>query len=144
MELLLGSHVREHGNRIGRLAGFELEPATHRVMHIIFSEGGDLGSQAMMRPIAAISHVHDGGEIELRADVDDEALATASGMVLLSGSTHVKQADHDYGHLTGIEVNPADQLLMSLFGRSHWWSRKATLEATRFDCSTPGEIRLTS
>jgi len=46
MELLLGSHVREQGHPVGRLAGFELEPETLRIRRIIVSGDGDLGNAA--------------------------------------------------------------------------------------------------
>ena len=73
MELLLGSHVREAGRRVGRLAGFELEPADSRIRRIIFSPDGELGPQAMTRPLAAITSVHDDGEVDLHPEVDDRA-----------------------------------------------------------------------
>src|SRR6187397_152440 len=136
MELLLGSHVREHGNRIGRLAGFELDPSTRRLNQIIFSETGALGSDAMMRPIVTIGHVHENGEVELRSDV----AATGSirdGLVVLGSKTRLKQGSRDLGHLTGVEVNAADNELVSLFARDHWWSRKKALDAIGLDCSTP-------
>jgi len=141
MELLLGSHVREHGNRVGRLAGFELEPATRRIRRIIFSERGDLGPQAMTRPLVAVSHVHDSGEIELRTDIDTGVLPAVPDVVLVTRATRLKRAAEDQGHLTGIEVNPADRQIVSVFGRQHWWSKRVMFSATELDCSTPGEIR---
>jgi len=61
MKLLLGSHVRDHGRRVGQLAGFELEPADRRIRRIIFSPDGELGPQAMTRPLAQVSLLHDEG-----------------------------------------------------------------------------------
>jgi hypothetical protein len=141
MELLIGSHVREHGNRVGRLAGFEIDPATRRVNQIIFSTSGTLGSDALMRPLAAVSHVHDGGDIELRTDVANADARRDGSAVLLGGTTRVKRAGHDLGHLKGVDVNPADQQVLTVFGKPHWWSGRVTVEAAGVDWSTPGEIR---
>ena len=140
MELLLGSHVREHGSRIGRLAGFEVNPSTRRLSQIIFSETGTLDSGAKLRPVVTIGHVHENGEVELRSDID-AANPEASAIVVLAATTRLKQGNRDIGHLTGVEVNAADNELVSLFGRSHWWSRKSALDAFGLDCSTPGEVR---
>ena len=140
MELLLGSHVREHGSRVGKLAGFELDPSTRRISHIIFSVDGTLEHDPLMRPILAVSHVHDGGEIELRADIED-AHHDAPDVVLLGAATRLKQDDHLVGHLVGVDVNPADQRLMTILGKTHWWSKQLVVDAKAVDCSTPGELR---
>ena len=141
MELLLGSHVREHGNRVGHLAGFEVEPAAGRIRRIIFSANGDLGPQAMTRPLAAVSHVHEGGEIELRTDIDTTVLPAVADVVLFGRATRRKRDGRDQGRLIGAEVNPVDRQLVSVFGRQHWWSKRVTLSAAGLDCSKPGEIR---
>ena len=54
------------GRRVGRLAGFELEPVDLRIRRIIFSPDGELGPQAMTRPLAAVTSVHDDGEVDLQ------------------------------------------------------------------------------
>ena len=79
MELVLGSHVREAGRRVDELAGFELEPVDLRIRRIIFSPDGELGPQAMTRPLAAIASVHDDGEVELRSDVDIAPMPAVAG-----------------------------------------------------------------
>ena len=53
MQLVLGSHVRDGGRRVGRLAGFELEPADLRIRRIIFSADGELGPQVRSQPVEA-------------------------------------------------------------------------------------------
>ena len=141
MELLLGSHVREHGHRVGHLAGFELEPAGLRIRRIIFSPDGELGPQAMTRPIASIDLTHDDGEIELRPNVDVAPLPAASDVVLLSRAVRVRRAGREVGRFVGVNLNPTDRSLEAVFGRAHWWSRRFSLPATGLDCSTPGEIR---
>jgi hypothetical protein len=140
MELMLGSHVREHGNRVGRLAGFELEPATRCIRRIIFSSDGELGPQAVTRPLHAVGHVHDGGEIELRVDIQTEVLPAVPDVVLLSRATRLKRDGHLRGKLAGVEVNPVDRQLQSVFGRPHWWSKRVTIDAAELNCSIPGEI----
>ena len=141
MELLLGSHVREHGARVGRLAGFELEPVDGRIRRIIISPNGELGPQAVTRPVPAISHVHGNGEIELRADIDTPPLPAVSDVMLLSRATRLFRDRHDAGRLVGLEVNIADRGLLTVLGRTHWWSRRVSLDATGVDCSNPGELR---
>ena len=141
MELLLGSHVREAGRRVGRLAGFELEPVNLRIRRIIFSPDGELGPQAMTRPLAAVTSVHDDGEVDLQPDVDIAPMPAVADVILLSRATRIRRAGRQLGRLSGIAVDPADRRLVSVFGRPHWWSRRFTLAASDLDCSTPGEIR---
>jgi hypothetical protein len=139
MELLLGSHVREHGSRVGRLAGFELEPASKRLRRIIISPDGDLGPQTTMRPLAAINLVHDDHEIELRVDAID-TMPSAPDVVLVNRSTKLRKLGHEQGRLVGVEVNPADRVIESVLGRLHWWSRRFPVPGSSADLSTPGEI----
>jgi hypothetical protein len=142
MELLLGSHVREHGNRVGRLAGFELEPASHRIRRILFSPDGDLGPATHMRPLCSVSHVHDDGEVELRPESQVDVMPSIPDVALLSRATRIRQSGRDLGRFVGVEVNPADCDIVSLFGRAHWWSRRLSIPAEGIDCSNPGEIRV--
>jgi hypothetical protein len=141
MELLLGSHVREHGRRVGRLAGFELEPAGLKVRRIIFSPDGELGPQAMTRPIDNVDLTHDDGEIELRPDVAIAPMPAVPDVVLLSRAVRLRRGSREIGRFVGVNLNPADRALLGVFGRSHWWSRRFALQAAGLDCSTPGEIR---
>jgi hypothetical protein len=141
MELLLGSHVREAGRRVGRLAGFELEPADRRLRRIIFSPDGELGPQAMTRPLAAISSVHDDGEVDLRPEADIAPMPAVRDVILLSRATRISRGGRQLGRLCGIAVDAASRTLVSVFGRPHWWSRRFALAASDLDCSTPGEIR---
>jgi sporulation protein YlmC with PRC-barrel domain len=140
MELQLGSHVREAGRRVGRLAGFELEPLDRRIRRIIFSPDGELGPQAMMRPLAAISSVHDDGEVDLRA-VNIAPMPAVRDVILLSRATRILRAGRQLGRLSGVAVDTRERTLVSVFGQPHWWSRRFTLAASDLDCTTPGEIR---
>ena len=141
MKLLLGCHVREHGRRVGRLAGFELEPTERRIRRIIFSPDGELGPQAMTRPLAQISRLHDDGDVDLHSDAAVAPLPAVADVILLSSATRIRRMGREVGRLVGVEVNQADRALLSAFGRAHWWSRRFQLPAADLDCSTPGEIR---
>ena len=167
MELVLGSHVREAGRRVGRLAGFELEvhpnaaaalgtPEVHpnavaavgapapvelRIRRISFSPDGARGPQALTRPLAAVTSVHDDGEVDLRSDVEIAPMAAVRDVMLLSRATRIRRGNRQVGRLSGVDVNPDDRSVVSVFGRPHWWSRRFTLAASDLDCSTPGEIR---
>ena len=143
MELLLGSHVREHGNRVGRLAGIEFEPSTRFVRRILYSIDGDLGPQTTARPLFAIGHVHDNGEIELRTDVDESrAMPSVASVAVLSRATRLKRSGHDQGRFAGLEVNPGDHSILSVLGRRHWLARRFKFAGPEFDSSTPGELRV--
>jgi hypothetical protein len=140
MELLLGSHVREQGHPVGRLAGFELEPETLRIRRIIFSGDGDLGPHAHTRSLDAVASVSDGGDIAL-APVQSTPLPAVHDVVLLSHATRVYRWDRDASRLAGIDVNLKDRVLAAALGRAHWWSRRFSLPSNTIDWSTPGEIR---
>ena len=140
MQLLLGSHVLEHGNRVGRLAGFELEPADLRIRRIIFSPNGELGPQAMTRPLEAVASAS--GAIELRTPAGSQPLPAVADVVLVSRSTRFS-AGGGHGRVIGVEVEPGDRKVVSVFGRNHWWSGQITIDAKQIDCSIPGEVRST-
>jgi hypothetical protein len=140
MELLLGSHVREQGHRVGRLAGFELEPETLRIRRIIFSGDGDLGPHAHTRPLDAVSSVLKGADIAL-APTQSAPLPAVHDVVLLNRATRVYRWGRDASRLAGVDVNLSDRVLAAAIGRSHWWSRRFSLAANTIDWSTPGEIR---
>src|SRR5262245_44763226 len=116
MDLLLGSHVREHGHRVGRLAGFELEPAGLKLRRIIFSADGELGPHAMTRPIASLDLTHDDGEIELRSDTAAAPMPAAADVVLLSRAVRLRRAGREIGRFVGVCVNPADRSLLEVYG----------------------------
>ena len=141
MELMIGSHVREHGDRVGRLAGFELEPAPLRIRRIIFSPDGELGPQTAMRPLSHITLVHEDGELELRPNPDTPPLPAIPDVALLSRAVRLRRGDRERGRVVGVDVNPADRTVTAVFGRHHWWSRRFSMPSSGLDCSTPGEIK---
>ena len=140
MDLTLGSHVREHGHRVGRVAGFELEPTTLNIRRIIFSPDGSLGPQAMTRPLNGVTATSSG--IELRPDADIAPLPAVADVALLSRSTRLTRDGRDRGRLVGIGVDLDSRRLLSVSGRQHWFSPKFTAAAGQLDCSQPGEIRI--
>jgi hypothetical protein len=139
MELRLGSHVREHGERVGRLAGFEFEPATRCIRRIVFSRDGELGPHTMTRQLSLVTVTPQG--IELRNDAAPPALPAVPDVVLLTRATRIVRGQ-DAGRLMSIDVDLADRRLLSVSGRRHWWSGRVTVPAADLDCSTPGEPRL--
>ncbi len=129
MQLLLGSHVRENGRGVGRLAGFEFEPATGKIRRIVFSPDGDLGPQAHTRPLAMVATR--GSDIEIRSEVNPPPMPAVPDV-------------HAIGRLAGVHVSETDRTLTEILGRPHWWSRRFSLLAATVDCTTPGEIRVSS
>lgn len=139
MELLFGTHVSEHGYRIGRLAGFEVERDTCQVRQIFFSADGDLGSHAQACPLAAVPVDHFAGDIVLRA-VPTPAQVTTAEPALLSHGTRLVRSSRQIGRLSGVEVSPDTGALTAVFGRQHWWTRQFRLDRAGLDFSTPGEV----
>src|SRR5258707_8712560 len=142
MQLLLGSHVRENGRGVGRLAGFEFEPATGKIRRIVFTPDGDLGPQAHTRPLAMVATK--GSDIEIRSEVVPPPMPAVPDVILLSSATRVRRAGHAIGRLAGVHVSETDRTLTEILGRPHWWSRRFSLLAATVDCTTPGEIRVSS
>ncbi len=140
MKLVLGTHVREHGRNVGRLAGFELEPRERRIRRIIVSPDGQLGPQAHTRTLNSIGTVDASGTIQLRANFTPVALPAVPDVALLSPSTRIVAAGRT-GRLHAIEVDAESRALLSVSGREHWWSRAFTIAGDALDVSQPGEIR---
>ena len=140
MDLLFGIHVREHGYRIGRLAGVEVERGTQQVRSIFFSADGDMGSHAESRPLAAVPVDHFAGDIVLRA-FQASAEPTAGEPLVLSRATRLVRSGHQIGRLVGVEVSPDSGALTGVFGRQHWWARRLRLDGAGLDFSIRGEVR---
>jgi len=138
MELIFGTHVREHGHRAGRLAGLELDASTHRVRKVIFSGDGELGNHAMARPFSSVGAVSD--DIEIRPYTPSEDVPP-EGAVLLTHATRIVRAGHAIGRLIGIDVVSGPGELQAVIGRKAWWTRRFRVDAPSLDLSVPGEIR---
>jgi sporulation protein YlmC with PRC-barrel domain len=139
VELLFGTHVREYGQQVGRLAGFELNPTTRQVQKIIFSSDGELGNHVMMRPFASV--LAEPGEIDIRpyTPVDEGA---DRGGVVLGHVARIKRGDREVGRVTGIDVAIGTGDVEAVIGRKSWWSRRFRVEGSNFDLSVPGEVRI--
>jgi sporulation protein YlmC with PRC-barrel domain len=141
MELLLGAHVREYGDRVGRLAGFELELTTLRIRRILVSPDGALSAQTTAHLLHSVAHVHDRGEIELRADVEAPPMPSVSDVVTLGRDTRMTDSGREAGKLVGIEVDAGESKLVSAFVRHGWLARRTEVPAKQIDFSKPGELR---
>jgi hypothetical protein len=139
MELLFGIHVREHGYRIGRLAGVEVERGTKQVRSIFLSADGEMGSHAQTRPLAAVPIDHFTGDIVLRA-FPISADPTTVEPLLLSRATRLVRGGQQIGRLVGVEVSPDSGTLTGMFGRQHWWTRRLRLDGAGLDFSIRGEV----
>ena len=139
MELLLGTHVREYGQQIGRLAGFELNPTTRQVQKIIVSGDGELGNHVMMRPFASV--LAEPGEIDIRPYTPADEGAVRGG-VILGPVARIKRGDREVGRVTGIDVVIGTGDIEAVIGRKNWWTRRFRVEGPGFDLSVPGEVRV--
>jgi hypothetical protein len=139
MELLFGTHVREYGQHVGRLAGFELDPATRQVRTIIFSSDGELGNHAMMRPFASV--LAEAGEIDIRPYTAADVVGDRGG-VLLGHVARIRRGDREVGRVDGVEAAIGSGDLEALIGRRNWWSRRFRVEGRDLDLSVPGEVRI--
>jgi hypothetical protein len=123
------------------LTGFELEPATRAIRRLIISPENPPGGSPITRPLSAVAHVHDGGEIELRPFGETTPLADGAGAAVLGASTRLRAQSRDSGWLIGLDVDPGERAVVTVFARHHWWSRRTDWPAEGLDFSTPGEIR---
>lgn len=140
MELLFGTHVREYGQQVGRLAGFELDPATRKVRKIIFSTDGELGNHVLMRPFASV--LAEPGEIDIRPYTptgDDPD----TGGVVIGHLARIKRGDREVGHVTGVDVTINSGELEAVLGRKNWLTRQFRIDGKGVDLSVPGEVRTT-
>jgi hypothetical protein len=140
VELLFGTHVREYGQHIGRLCGFELDPLTRRVRKIIFSSDGHLGHHAVRRPFASV--LAEPGEIDIRAYTStDDAPETG---VVVGHLARIKRGDREAGHVTGLDVAIGSGDLEAVIGRKSWWSRRFRVDGDTVDLTVSGEVRTTA
>ena len=139
MELLFGTHVREYGQDIGRLVGFELHPTTHQVQKIIVSSDGQLGNHVIMRPFASV--LAEPGEIDIRPYTAADEHVEREGLVV-GQVARIKRGDREVGRVTGIEVAIGTGDLEGVLGRKSWWSRRFRIDARGADFSVPGEVRV--
>jgi hypothetical protein len=141
VDLLIGSYVREHGKRIGRLAGFELtSDRAPRVSGILVRSRGRLGRRTL-RDITAVALIHDDGGVELALSSDDPRPPRA-GAVLWTPATQLTHGDQAIGRLAGVEVDASEWKVLSVLTRPHWWSRRVSFSAERLALTASSEIRV--
>jgi hypothetical protein len=139
VELLFGTNVREYGQLVGRLAGFELDPATRRVLNIFISSDGELGNHVMIRPFASV--LPEPGEIDIRPYTQTAERAQGEGVVL-GHAARIVRSGRGAGRLAGADIAIGTGELEAMIGRRSWWTRRFTLPATGIDLSVPGEVRI--
>ena len=141
MQLRFGAHVLEHGYRVGRLSGVEVDPATRTVLGITFRSGSS--SEEETRPLDAVKFDHFKDEIDLHM-VAASRTEPGTKSVRLTHVTRVVQADRPVGQLSELEVAADTRAVSAVFGRQHWWTRQLRFDAERIDLSIPGEIRISA
>ena len=138
MELLFGTNVREYGQLVGRLAGFELDPATHRVLSIFISSDAELGNHVVMRPFASV--LPEPGEIDIRPYTQTEDRVQREGLVL-GHAARIVRSGREVGRLAGADIAVGTGDLEGVIGRRSWWTRRFTIPAKGIDLSVPGVVR---
>ncbi len=134
MELLFGSHIRSGRQRIGYLAGIEVDPPSRRVTKIVFSKDGTLTSETHTRAISAVTA--EGAALQvapqgpLEASSGERRVWTRATRLDWTGRT---------AHLTGVVVG-SDGAIDALIDRRHWWSRRFRVSGRDLDYTQPGRI----
>jgi hypothetical protein len=139
MDLAFGTNVREHGYRIGRLAGLEMDRRTRAVRNIIITNDGTKVESAEKRPLAAVPMDHFDGDIVLNLEAEEPPV-TAPDVLTLTVATRVMRGGREIGRLMGLELSPDTGELVSIVGRQHWWTRRFQIAAAGLDFSKAGEI----
>jgi hypothetical protein len=139
LELLFGTNVREYGQLVGRLAGFELDPTTHRVLSIFISSDGELGNHVVVRPFASV--LPEPGEIDIRPYTQSGERPQREGVVL-GHTARIVRSGREAGRLAGADVAVGTGELEGVIGRRSWWTRRFTLPAKGIDLSVPGQVRI--
>jgi hypothetical protein len=138
MDLLFGTDVREYGQYVGRLAGFELDSATHRVRNIVFSPDGSLGNHIVTRPFDSV--LIEPGEIDIRPYTPAEAKEEGPA-ILVGHGARILRGGRDVGRVAGFEVAVGSGELEGIIGRRSWWTRRFRLDPAGLDFSVPGQVR---
>ena len=141
MDLMFGAAVFEHGQKAGKLAGVEIDPASRRALKIIFSANGHLGPGASTRPIEAVAV--EGGRVTIVGDPPPSPPMPFSLEPLLwSPGTHIVRDHEEIARLTGAGVEQVSGKLSLAFGRRSLWSKRLELPLGDVDLSVLGEVRV--
>ena len=139
MDLLFGTDVREYGQHLGCLAGFELDPLTHRVRTVLITSDGELSDGAATRPFGGVLIEPEFLEIRPYTPAGDRPDHAA---IVLGRATRIIRAGHEVGRVSGIDVALGTGDLEGVIGRKSWWTRRFHLQHPELDISTPGEVRV--
>jgi hypothetical protein len=139
VDLVFGTNVREYGQHVGRLAGFELDPTTRQVRKIIFSSDGELGNHVMTRPFASV--LAEPGEIDIRPYTPSDEWH-AREAILLGQRTRIFREGRELGRVAGVDVTIGNGELEAVIGRRSWWTRRFRVGRNGLDLSVPGEVRV--
>ena len=140
MNLSIGTHVSEHGYRIGQLSGVEVDRVSHVVQHILV-RGTDESAPSERRAFAAVPKDHFTGDIALLTHPSESSGGAADPLTLTS-TTRVVQGERVLGWLSGLEINPASGTIVAITARQHWWNRSFHARGSELDFSPLGEIRV--
>lgn len=141
MDLMFGAAVFEHGKKIGRLAGVEIDPTERRVLKIIFSADGHLGPRASTRPIEAVAV--EGDRVALIGEPrPSPPMPFRLEPVLWGPGTHIVRGRDEIARLSGVRLEPGSGRLLLVFGRRSFWSRRVEMALEDADLSVIGELRI--
>jgi hypothetical protein len=139
MNLSIGTHVSEHGYRIGQLSGVEVDRESHVVRHILV-RGTNASAPPERRAFTAVPKDHFTGDIALLPH-PAETVGGAEPLPL-TGTTRVLKGGRLLGRLSSLELNPATGAIVAITGRQHWWNRAFHARGDELDFSPLGEIRV--
>ncbi len=137
MTLRFGAPVVEHGRRVGRLAGLEVDPAARRVTMIVFSPDGRLGAHARARPADRVGP--SGRSLVVRAGPAPAPPPRTVEPQLWSRATRLTRHGRPVGRLRAVTVDPATGAVQRVVGR-RLWLLSVSLPGSALDFSKPGEI----
>ena len=141
MDLLFGTDVREYGQHLGLLAGFELDPLTHQVRTILITTDGELSDGAATRPFGGVLIEPDSIEIRPYTAAGNPP---DRGAVVLGRATRIIRGGREVGRVVGIDATVGSGDLEGIVGRKSWWTRRFHVRHPELDFSKPGEVRIAS
>jgi len=141
MELLFGNTVFEHGRRLGRLAGIEIDPTARRALKIVASRDGRLGPHAVTRPIEVVRA--EGGRVLIAQEpTPSPPMPFRLEPALWSHGTHVVRGHVEIGRPVGVRLEEGSGRLQAILVRKGRWGRTQELSIEGIDLSVLGELRL--
>ena len=141
MDLMFGATVFDRGQKAGKLAGVEIDPAGRRALKIIFSANGHLGPGASTRPIEAVAV--EGDRVTVVGDPPPSPpMPFRLEPLLWSPGTHVVRDREEIARLSGVRVEQGTGKLLVAVGRRSFWSKPLDVPLDDVDLSVLGEVRV--